>query len=300
MKHIVIAGGSGFIGTALANILHISGYKVYVLSRKESKDFDTYSRIQWDAKTTGEWTKYIHSASAVIQLTGANVGTKRWSEQYKQEILSSRVDSTSLLVSVINDSATPPEAFISASGIGYYGENPFTFVCNENHKNGNDFLANVCLKWEEATNKLRKDCRKVILRIGVVLDPNEGALAKLALPYKFFVGGCLGNGSQTLSWIHREDLVKIFMFALDNNTVQGVYNASAPNPVTMKEFSATIGTVLHRPSIFPVPSFGLRLLLGEMSDIVLIGQNAPPLRLQEQGFHFDYEKLEPAIRNLLQ
>lgn len=300
MKHIVIAGGSGFIGTSLANILHKSGYKVYVLSRKESKDFETYSRIQWDAKTIGEWTKHIQSASAVIQLTGANVGTKRWSKQYKKEILSSRVDSTSLLVSVINATSTPPDTFISASGVGYYGDSPNSVICAENRTNGNDFLANVCSQWENATISLRNDVRKVIIRIGVVLDPNEGALAKLALPYKFFVGGCLGSGSQTLSWIHREDLVNVFMFALTNSHVQGIYNATAPNPVTMKEFSSTVGNVLHRPSIFPVPSFALRLLLGEMSSIVLLGQNAPPLRLIEDGFQFDYEKLEVAIRNLLQ
>lgn len=299
MKHIVIAGGSGFIGTALANILHSSGYKVYVLSRKESKEFDTYSRIQWDANSKGEWTTYLHSARAVINLTGANVGIRRWSNQYKKEILSSRVDSTSLLVSVINDSTTPPEVFISASGVGYYGDKPFSTICDENHSNGNDFLATVCSQWEEATSALRNDVRKVILRIGVVLDPEEGALAKLAFPYKFFVGGSLGSGKQTLSWIHREDLVKIFKFSLDNQKIQGVYNASAPNPVQMKEFSSTIGKVLHRPSIFPVPSFAIRLLLGELSSIVLLGQNAPPLRLLEAGFHFDYEKIEPAIRNLL-
>lgn len=300
MKHIVIAGGSGFIGTALANILHSSGYKVYVLSRKESKEFETYSRIQWDATSEGEWAKYIDSASAVIQLTGANVGTKRWSEQYKSEILSSRVVSTSLLVSVINKSSSPPEAFISASGVGYYGDSPHSVICDEYQKNGNDFLARVCSQWENATVTLRNDVRKVIIRIGVVLDPNEGALAKLALPYKFFVGGSLGSGSQMFSWIHREDLVNVFMFAITTTTVQGIYNASAPNPVTMKEFSSTIGNVLHRPSIFPVPSFALQLLLGEMSTIVLCGQNAPPLRLLEEGFRFEYEKIEPAIRNLLQ
>jgi len=299
MKHIVIAGGSGFIGTALANILHQSGYKVYVLSRKESKDFPTYSRIQWNATTIGDWTKFIHSASAVIQLTGANVGTKRWSEQYKSEILSSRVDSTALLVSVINNSTSPPETFISASGVGYYGDVPFSTICDENHNNGNDFLARVCSLWEVATTSLRNDVRKVTIRIGVVLDPNEGALAKLALPYKYFVGGCLGSGYQTLSWIHREDLVKIFLFALENTSVLGVYNASAPHPVSMNEFSSTIGRVLQRPSFFPVPAFALRLLLGEMSSIVLCGQNAPPLRLLEHGFTFEYEKLEPAIRNLL-
>jgi len=300
MKHIVIAGGSGFIGTALANILHRSGYKVYVLSRKESKDFETYSRIHWDATTIGDWTKYIQSASAVIQLTGANVGNKRWSEQYKKEILSSRVDSTSLLVSVINETSSPPMTFISASGVGYYGDSPNSVICDEQHTNGTDFLANVCFQWENATRNLRNDVRKVIIRIGVVLDPNEGALAKLVLPYNFFVGGCLGSGSQMLSWIHREDLVNIFKFALSHSHVEGIYNATAPNPVTMKEFSSTIGSVLHRPSIFPVPSFALRLLLGEMSSIVLFGQNAPPRRLIEDGFRFDYEKLEPAIRNLLQ
>jgi uncharacterized protein (TIGR01777 family) len=300
MKHIILAGGSGFIGTALANILHQRGYKVTVLSRKPTQEFSTYSRIQWDARSIGEWTKCLENAEAVIQLTGANVGAKRWSEQYKKEILESRIQSTTAIVNAINSCIHPPKTLISTSGVGFYGNNSVEIICNESFENGTDFLANVCLQWENATNSLRNDVRKTILRIGVVLDPNEGALAKLALPYKFFVGGCLGSGTQILSWIHRDDLVKIFVTAIENPQYKGILNASAPNPISMKEFSRTIGKVLKRPSIFPVPSFALSLLLGEMGTIVLTGQNAPPIRLQELNFQFQYENIEPTVRNLLQ
>lgn len=300
MKHIILAGGSGFIGTALANILHQRGYKITVLSRKPTEEFSTYTRIQWDASSIGDWSKCLENAEAVIQLTGANVGAKRWSEQYKKEILQSRIESTTAIASAINSCKIPPKTLISTSGVGFYGNNPVDIICSESSKNGSDFLANVCLQWENATNSLRNDVRKTILRIGVVLDPNEGALAKLALPYKFFVGGSLGSSSQILSWIHRDDLVNIFVTAIENPLYEGILNASAPNPISMKEFSNVIGKVLKRPSIFPVPSFALKLLLGEMSTIVLTGQNAPPIRLNELNFQFQYENIEPAVRNLLQ
>ncbi len=300
IKHIVIAGGSGFIGTSLVNILHSSGYKVYILSRKEPKIFPKYSRIQWDAKTIGLWSEVIEGAECIIQLTGANVGAKRWSKEYKKEIFDSRIDSTLVLVSAVNNATVAPKTFISTSGVGFYGNVSKDIICEEDSKSGTDFLATVCFEWEKATEHIRKDVRSVILRIGVVLDPNEGALSKIALPYKFFVGGTLGNGSQVLSWIHRDDLLNIFTFALENEKLNGVFNATAPNPITMEEFCKTIGKVLDRPSIFPVPTFVLKLLLGEMSGIVLMGQNAPPRKLEAHTFKYSYQNIEPAIRNLLQ
>ncbi len=297
---IAISGATGLIGKKIVDKLINRNDEVIVLTRsiKKAKNVfnDNVNFIDW-SKNINEWQTQLETVDVVINLAGENVMARRWNKEHKRKIYSSRINGTKKLVDAILSLTNKPKVFISASAIGYYGN--INDEVDENSKAGNDFLAKVVKDWEDASKSIEeKNIRRVIVRIGIVLDKNEGALPKLVLPFKFFVGGSIGSGKQWLSWIHVDDLIKIFLFAIDNE-INGVYNAVSPNPVKMKYFAKTIGKILHRPSFFNVPEFVLKLVLGEGAGSILNGAKVKSEKIQMAGFKFHYEKLEDSLISLL-
>ncbi|MCX6139357.1 MAG: TIGR01777 family oxidoreductase [Candidatus Kapabacteria bacterium] len=290
MKNIIIAGGSGFLGSHLSKAFVARGFSVIVVSRSGLPNTNG-SIVPWE-----ELPRVVDGAHAVINLAGTNVGGKRWSAQVRHTILQSRVDSTRLIVNAINMARERP-AFISASAVGVYGN---TMVpSNEAMGAGQTFLASVVSAWEREAMLASEITRVVCLRIGVVLDAMEGALPRLALPMRLGVGGPLGSGKQWFPWIHINDVVEAFVWATLDASATGPYNVVAPDAVTMGQMSAALGKVLHRPSWLPVPSAALRLLLGRQADVVVHGQHVVPMRLLGTRFRFTHPHLDEALRDLL-
>jgi uncharacterized protein (TIGR01777 family) len=304
MKKVIITGATGLLGKKLCPALQQAGYQVHIFTRspeKAQKIFsDAYHFTAWNAsaRPQNEWAQSIDGAYAVIHLAGATVA-KRWTAEWKQQIMDSRVNGTMGIAHAIAQAAQPPQVFFSASAIGYYGSGLSNKEMNESDKPGNDFLAQVCVQWEQAAQIAAGHTRLVQGRIGVVLDPHEGALSKMLPAFKLFAGGPTGSGKQWMSWIHPDDIVGFILFALNNSSVQGVYNLTAPEPVTMQEFARQLGSVLQRPSWFPVPDFILNLVLGEGAIIATSGQKAMPRRMLESGYGFRYAHLVQALQSLL-
>ena len=299
MERVIISGGSGMIGKKLTTKLKAAGYRVSIISRNTSKSLkqvpNADEHIIW--ANDDNFFNHFEDCFAVINLAGASVADGRWTKSNRRIIYDSRIDATNHLVKAINKAKNKPKIFLSASGIDYYGETKTdTF---EDSPNGTGFLAEVCRDWENAASKVDKSVRLVIARIGIVLDDKGGALSKMVPQYMMFAGGPLGSGKQWMPFIHIDDLISIFLFSLENNKVQGAINCVATQPVTMREFSTILGNVLQRPSIFPVPSIILRIVLGSAADIVLKGHKVYPKKLMEYGFHYKYDNLEFAFRNLL-
>jgi uncharacterized protein len=295
MSTIIVAGGTGLLGTALTEALRHDGHSVVVLTRRPTRDHE----IGWaPGERTGAWTSAIGTAHAVINLAGTSIASGRWTTARKAAIRESRTRATGALVRAIHAAPQPPSVFLSSSAVGIYGtrgEEPVT----ESTAPGSDFLAEVCREWEALASQAAGQSRVVLLRSGVVLARSGGALPQLALPFKLFAGGPAGTGRQYVSWIHVDDWVAMVKWALATPTVAGAMNLTAPTPVSNEEFSRTLGRVLHRPSWMKAPPFALRLLLGEMADaLVLGGQRVLPHAAQQQGFVFGYPTLEPALREI--
>jgi uncharacterized protein (TIGR01777 family) len=303
---IVVAGGSGYLGRPLVAALVGRGHDVVVLSRSVKNDraiADASSGgrqrlVAWVPDgTAGPWATEIDGAHAVINLAGAGLADKRWSPSRKAELLSSRVLSTRSLVTAVRAAAARPPVFLQGSAVGFYGLAD-EGVFDESHPPGDDFLAEMAMAWEAEARPLEAlGVRLVIVRTGIVLSRDGGALAKMMLPFQFFVGGPIARGTQYLSWIHLDDWIALILWALDTPAVAGAINASAPEPVTNRDFSAAIGRALHRPSWLTVPGFALRLLVGEMADVALIGgQRVLPKRTLALGFTFRYPSIDAAMR----
>lgn len=294
---ILITGGTGLIGAKLADRLSGAGYQVRFLSRTPKK-VGRFKAFYWDVERGEIDSSALVGVTDIIHLAGAGVADKRWTKSRKAIILSSRVDSSNLLFNAVSESGIELDSFVSASGIGYYGETGQSIV-NEESPAGSDFLAEVVKKWEESVDPFSAITRVVKVRIGVVLSTRGGALEKLVTPVKWGVGGPLGRGGQYVSWIHEEDLVSIFQFVLEKD-VSGVFNGVAPYPVPNRELTRLIAKTLHRPLFMPpVPGFALRLILGEMASMVLIGTNASSEKLVSKGFEFEYPKVGYALEHLL-
>ena len=232
--------------------------------------------VEWNYQHPEQWKSKLENTDAVIHLAGINLFSKRWNDEFKRAVLESREVSTKNLVEAIKSCTNKPEVFISASGIGYYGDCGET-ILNENSPKGNDFLADVCEVWEnESENVEASGVRSVQVRTGLVLSPEDGALKQMLPAFKLFVGGPLGNGKQWSSWLHIDDIVGIYLHAIDNKNLSGAVNAASPNPVRMNEFANTLGKVLKRPSLFPVPKFILRLIVGEAAEVVTASQRIDP------------------------
>jgi hypothetical protein len=297
---VLLAGGTGFLGSHVARALVHAGHHVAVLTRNPgaARRAPGVEAELWDGRTPGRWVESLATAGAVVNLAGESLNARRWSVRQKANIVESRVHATRAVV----DAMAPlsgPRILINASGVGYYGPIADGEV-REDHAQGMGFLAETCGLWErEAIRAERPGTRVVRLRMGVVLGEHGGALEKLLIPFRLFLGGPIGSGRQWFPWIHREDVAEIILFVLERTSITGALNLAAPEPVTMETFCRTLGKVLHRPSWFRVPAGLLKVALGERAEIVLEGQNAVPFRLLENGYAFRYPRLEDALRSVL-
>lgn len=300
---IVIAGGSGFLGQALARRVSSNGHEVVVLTRRASSSPETRIRaVAWSPDGgTGAWQSALDGADVVVNLAGAGMADKRWTAARTAELRSSRLLSTRSLVAAIT--ALPadrrPRTFIQGSAVGYYGASLDPTPRDETSPPGNDFLGHLAADWErEAHPTERLGCRLVVLRTGIVLDRSGGALPQMALPFKLFVGGHIASGRQMISWIHLDDWLSLVEWLIDTPRLSGPFNASAPQPATSRDVAAAIGKALGRPSWFPVPAFVLRIVVGPMADAALVpGQAAVPARAMAEGFRFEHAGLEEAVRH---
>jgi len=290
---VVVTGGSGFLGSALVRALRADAHEVTVLTRRRSRGA---GELQWNPRRIGgPWPGVIDGAGAVINLAGEPIAAGRWTAARKHAILSSRLEATRAVVRAIDTAATPPRVLLSGSAIGYYGT-PGERPLDESTPPGDDFLADVCQQWEVEAHLAAGRARVVLLRTGIVLGPNGGALEQLARPFRFFVGGPIGSGDQVMSWIHRDDWVALVRWALTNEALAGPLNLTAPHPVSNREMAFALGRALGRPSFLPAPAFAVRLLLGEMADTAILnGQRVLPRVAQEQGFAFRYETVDEAL-----
>ncbi len=296
---IVVAGGSGFVGEPLVRRLIARGDDVVVLSRDPSK-VRAGRGVRWDGQSAGPWTEEIHAAGAVINLAGENIAEGRWTEERKRRLVASRLDATNAIVTALKSAPPGKRTLINASAIGYYGSDRDEEL-DETSSKGRGFLADLVEKWESAANAAQPAARVVLLRFGVVLAADGGALPKMLMPFRFGAGGPVGNGTQWMSWVDRDDLLGAIQWALDHENVRGVYNVTAPAPVRNRDFAKIAGRVLHRPSILPVPAFALRLVFGEMADDILLGgQRVMPRRMQSEGFRFAHADLESDLRKIVQ
>jgi uncharacterized protein (TIGR01777 family) len=299
---IVIAGGTGFLGLPLADLLARSGsgstQPVVVLTRRIPPPAATSASrfVTWTPDgSTGPWKAEIEAAEAVINLSGEPIAGRRWSAAQKRRILESRVLATRSLVHAILEARRPPAVLINQSGVGYYGLLGAEVV-DEDHGPGNDFLAQVCVAWEAEAAGATNGTRVVVLRTGLVLERDGGALPRMLLPFRLGAGGPVGSGRQYWPWIHRLDWIDLVRFLIQSPSCSGPFNASAPNPVTNKEFARALGKTLHRPAVVPAPGFALKMALGEMADALLLGgQRAVPARATAAGFKFRFNQLDQAL-----
>lgn len=294
---LVVTGVSGFIGTALCPRLLEKGHTLVLLTRSSSPEPSTANKqwLQWNPGIAGGWEKSVDGADGIINLAGEPIAARRWTSSQKTHIRSSRILSTRSLVEAAAKARQKPSFLLNASAVGYYGPRGDEPVTEESEPGG-DFLASIGREWEEEAKKAEPlGLRVVRLRTGIVLGPKGGALAKMVPPFKFYIGGPLGSGMQWMSWIHLEDEVGLILYLTENPRATGPVNATAPNPVRMKEFCQTLGKVLHRPCWAPVPGFALRIMLGEMSDMLLTGQRALPAAAEKLGYQFRYPTLHDAL-----
>ena len=302
-RRVIVTGATGLIGRRLCEQLSAKGYQVVVFSRDPQKAQRSLSGaaeyVAWTPSESGPWASAIDGAYGVIHMAGAPILGKRWSESYKAEIVSSRVIGTRGLVNAMRAAQSKPRVFVSGSAVGYYGARDDTKL-DENAAPGSDFLAQVAIQWEgEASKAEELGIRTVLVRTGIVLDPSEGALPQMSLPFRFYGGGPILPGTQWFPWIHIDDEVGLILLALEDERARGPLNASAPEPQTNRDFSKTLGKVMGSPSWFPVPGFGLRILLGEVAGMLTEGQRVIPKKALDLGYKFKYPTSEQALRQLL-
>lgn len=294
---IVVSGSHGMVGSALLPALAARGHQVIRLVRSSVA---APSDISWDPQAGRLDPASLSGVEAIVHLAGENIASKRWSEEQKKRIRESRVKGTSLLAETMSGLAEAPRIFISSSAIGYYGDRG-NETLSEDSPPGNGFLSEVCQAWESATAPaVRKGIRVVLLRFGVILSPSGGALKKMLLPFRLGLGGPLGTGQQQMSWITLDDAVGVVLHALDLSALRGPVNAVTARPVSNSEFTRTLGRVLHRPAMLPMPAFAARLAFGEMADALLLSSSrVEPQRLLASRYPYQDPELEPALRHLL-
>lgn len=303
-KRVIITGGSGLIGKPLSQELITRGYTVYVLTRKKStvpeNQKGNCTLVTWDARSSDGWADIADGAFAIINLAGDNVASGRWTRTKKDRIISSRLNATHAVIEAIERSSSKPHVVIQASAAGYYGMTLKDTVFDETGPMGSGYLATVTRRWEDSSLPIEKaGIRRVVIRTGLVLARHGGALKKLTLPYQFFAGGHVGTGWQYMSWIHMKDQVNAIIYLMENSNLAGVFNLTAPNPVTSREFSRALGRVMRRPAWLPVPSFAVKFLFGEMGEeALLLGQRVVPKRLAEEGFTFRFPDIHSALKDL--
>jgi uncharacterized protein (TIGR01777 family) len=292
----------------LAVDLLADGHEVTVLSRSPSKYERTFPgnirTRKWDAATTEGWLDAVEGADVVVNFAGESIAGEhflpdRWTDKKKRDILQSRLRAGRAVVEAVTAAAQKPRLLVQASAVGFYGPRGNEII-SESEQPGDDFLASVCVEWEEATNAVEElGVRRVILRTGLVQTTEGGPLPRLIVPFKLFAGGWFGSGQQWWSWVHMADLIKATRFLIDNETASGPFNITAPNPLTAKDFSRALGKAMARPAYLPVPGFIMRLFLGQVATIILDGQRAVPQKLENLGFEFKYPDAEEALREIL-
>jgi uncharacterized protein (TIGR01777 family) len=303
---VFITGGTGLVGTHLVRRLRERGDEVALLTRRPAaarERFADCTVVEGDPMQAGPWMDAVADSEAVINLAGEGIFNRRWSDAFKSLLRDSRVKSTEHVVQALaKNPRTPagtPKVLANASAVGYYGFHGDEEL-DEAAPAGDDFLARVCVDWERAARAAESaGVRVVVVRIGIVLDKSGGALAKLLTPFKLFAGGPAGSGNQWMSWIHNDDLAGLFLLALDNPRAVGPLNSTAPRPVTNREFGKALGRALSRPSFMPTPAFALRLMLGEVADIITQGQKVLPKKALELGYAFRFPELDAALANIL-
>jgi hypothetical protein len=308
---IIVAGGTGLLGRTLSDQLAADGHDVIVLTRQPSSvtvdpehAATTHAGVRlahWTPDgTAGPWAAFLDGAAAIVNLPGESLAAGRWSAAPKDRRRNSRLDATRSLVAALAACASPAGVFVSGSAVGYYGSRADEPL-REDSPPGTDFLAQLCVEWEAAARRAAAySSRVVLVRTGLVLDREGGALPRMIAPFKLFAGGPMGSGSQYISWIHIDDWVALASWAIAGAPVNGPLNATAPNPVTNREFAQAVGTVLGRPAWLPAPAFALRALLGEMADaLVLGGQRVTPARALDLGFRFRYPQIRAALESVL-
>ncbi len=295
-KRILISGSHGLVGSALVKLLTTEGHEITRLVRRSVGA----SEVEWHPNKGTINKEHLEGFDAVVHLAGENIAEGRWTSEKKRAILESRVRGTTLLSEALAQLTQPPAVFVSASAIGYYGSRGDE-VLTENSSPGNGFLAHVCQEWEKATTPaVEKGIRTVNARFGIILDASGGALAKMLTPFRMGIGGRIGSGKQWMSWVALDDVVSAIRFVINDRLVSGPVNFVAPVPVTNAEFTKTLGSVLSRPTLFPIPAFGVRLAFGEMGDALLLSsQRVEPGVLLARGYQTSFARLEPTLRILL-
>jgi uncharacterized protein len=292
---VVVAGGTGYLGEAISRRLLPRG-EVVVLSR-DPRSVRVGRGVRWSPPDAGSWEEEVETADVVINLAGANIAGRRWDKRWKELLESSRVDSTAAITRLLRRRATAPrQLLINASGVGFYGDRGDEILI-ESAESGEGFMPELARKWQAAALDAAEYARVVVLRFGVVYGPGDGPIQKMALPFRFFAGATLGSGRQWGSWIALEDLLRLFEWTIDNQAAEGIYNATAPTPVTNRELTRQLAAVLRRPAFFRIPAFVLRTLFGaEMADaLFLSSQRVMPQRLLDAGFQFRYPSLPEAL-----
>jgi uncharacterized protein (TIGR01777 family) len=304
---IFVTGATGLVGRRLVRRLHERGDQAVILTRRAGHARELFGNnaavVEGDPMRQGPWMDAVADCDAVIHLAGENVFARRWNADFKKSLHGSRILSTQHVVEALRRRPLRADGqakvLVNASAIGYYGPHGDEEL-TEGSAPGSDFLAQLCIEWEEAARSAESaGVRVAMVRVGVVLDKEGGALAKMLTPFRLFAGGPVGSGRQWMSWIHYDDLVNLFLFAADNAEARGALNGTAPNPVTNREFSKALGRVLHRPSFVWTPQLALRVVLGEVADIVATGQRVLPKRVLDLGYSFQYPMLDAALAHIL-
>lgn len=291
---IIVSGGTGFIGEPLVKRLLARGDEVAVLTRNPDR-VHAGRGLAWDARTQGAWSDEAARAHVIVNLAGENIGEGRWTDERKKQLVDSRVNATNALVEALQREPSRTRTMINASAVGFYGDRGDD-VLDEYSSRGSGFLAELVEQWEGAARKAESLARLVIVRVGVVLGPDGGALKKMTLPFKLGVGGPIGNGRQWMSWIARSDVIRFVEWAIDTESASGVYNATSPAPVRNRDFVRALGRALHRPAILPAPAFALRIAFGQMADEALLAsQRVVPARPAAEGFTFTKPTLDEAL-----
>ena len=296
---IAISGATGMVGTTASRYFEAQGHQIVRIARAASRDAGGQGAVVMDVKNNTIDAKNLEGCDVVIHLAGANIAGQRWTDDYKSQILLSRVETTRILAGALTKLAQPPKVFLCASATGFYGNaDPDSGVTFEEQSPlGKGFLADVCHQWEAATQPVKeKGIRTVNLRISAVLSKQGGALQKMWIPFQLGAGGNLGHGRQMFSWIALEEIPLIMDYLINNEQVMGPVNVTSPQPVTNAEFTKAFGKAIHRPTIFPVPAFGARLLFGEMADAILLeGARVMPKKLTDAGYTFKYPDIDTAL-----
>ncbi|MBN1251144.1 MAG: TIGR01777 family oxidoreductase [Bacteroidales bacterium] len=298
-KNILIAGGTGLVGTELSKLLTQKGYNVAVLSR--NKNFKVYKSFYWNYEQGILDVEAIEFADVIINLTGENISNKRWTKKQKEIIIDSRIKTTNLIFEKTKSAKNKPITYISASAIGYYGTFTSEKIFTEEDKAGNDFLAKTGISWEKSADQFNLlNIRTLKLRIGVVFSKNGGALPKIIKPVKFGIGSAIGKGKQYIPWIEISDLARIFLFIIENKNTNSVYNAVSPNFISNYELTKSLAKILKKPFFFPnIPAFIMKLIFGEMSSILIKGSRVSSDKIQKEGFEFKFKNIEDIFTDLM-